>query len=487
MSWRDRFLVPWTLDLRSLALFRILLGIILILNVILRIDDVTAFYTDLGVMPRSEVPPEQRWVSVYFLGGNTQFISVLLAIQAVAAVTFLLGVSTHLSTLVNWFLLVSLHVRNPLIQHYGDQILAMLLFWGIFLPLGARWSVDAWRMRQARLETGGAAGTAAAGEQNAVVSLATAALVIQVIMIYVFSAVLKTHPQWRTDFTALRYALHLDFFITPLGQALRDQTELTWYLSLGTMILEAFVPFFLLIPWKQGPMRCLVIALFIGFHVGLIMTLYLGLFPYICIVMWLGLLPSWFWDRLLGSVTEEGRTSSAGQLHPLASAVLAVLLGFLLYDQTLAAIQGGHPKEQPPNWRSQIGLIVPIRQHWAMFAPKPMDWNGWYVVEGVLADGRRLDLFPPQVQPLQWERPEDIAKTYRNQRWRKYLNNLTYKIHTQHRKNFAFWKWREWELQHPQEPLVELRVWFLCEVLREDGTIDPVVPLEFAVVQRRVE
>ena len=32
--------------------------------------------------------------------------------------------------------------RNPIILHGGDIVLRMMLFWSLFLPLGARWSAD---------------------------------------------------------------------------------------------------------------------------------------------------------------------------------------------------------------------------------------------------------------------------------------------------------------------------------------------------------
>ena len=486
MCWRQRLLVPWTLDLRSLALLRILLGVILLLNFAVRARDVTAFYTDVGVLPRSEVPLADRWVSVHFLGGNTSFIEILLLIQAVAAVAFVLGVSTRLTTLVNWYLLVSLHIRNPLVQNYGDIILAMLLFWGIFLPLGARWSLDAWHRRRDDSDRFPRAGDSADSEGNAVVSLATMALVIQVMMIYVFSAVLKTDPQWRSEFTAVHHALSLDFFVKPLGLAIRNQTFLMEFITIGTMILELIVPFALLIPWKNGPIRCLVVLLFIGFHIGLILAMYLGLFPYVCIAMWLGLLPSWFWNRLVFGKSTTEPLSTAGALPPLVSIIVAVILGFLLLDQTLQAVQGGDPRDQRlSNWRARVGQVMPIRQHWAMFAPKPMDWNGWYVVEAELTDGRRLDIAGHEPQPLRWDHPEDIADSYRDQRWRKYLNNLTYLRNFSHRANFAAWKWREWEMRHPDQPLSKITVWFLRELIHDNGSIEPAVPILFSTVTRR--
>lgn len=39
-------------------------------------------------------------------------------------------------------------MKNPIILHNGDVYLRMMLFWGIFLPLGHQWSLD--RIRSGR-------------------------------------------------------------------------------------------------------------------------------------------------------------------------------------------------------------------------------------------------------------------------------------------------------------------------------------------------
>ena len=36
-------------------------------------------------------------------------------------------------------MLTGIDNRNPLVIDGGDDFLRMLLFWGLFLPLGARW------------------------------------------------------------------------------------------------------------------------------------------------------------------------------------------------------------------------------------------------------------------------------------------------------------------------------------------------------------
>ena len=45
-------------------------------------------------------------------------------------------------TIIRWFLLVSLQNTNYMILQGVDTVLRVMLFWGMFLPLGAQYSLD---------------------------------------------------------------------------------------------------------------------------------------------------------------------------------------------------------------------------------------------------------------------------------------------------------------------------------------------------------
>jgi hypothetical protein len=51
-SWRLRLKETLGVDLRSLALFRICLGSLILVDLVLRSVDLQAHYTDFGVLPR---------------------------------------------------------------------------------------------------------------------------------------------------------------------------------------------------------------------------------------------------------------------------------------------------------------------------------------------------------------------------------------------------------------------------------------------------
>ncbi|MBI1913520.1 MAG: HTTM domain-containing protein [Planctomycetes bacterium] len=480
---RERCLGLLSLDLRSLAVFRIGLGLLLLSDLSVRASDLVAHYTDAGVLPRADVPASFA-SSVYLLHGSWWFQVGLFGVAALFALALLVGLHTRLATFVSCFLLVSLHARNPVVLDGGDVLLRLLLFWGIFLPLGACFSLDRARSR------GPAPGPR-------VVSVATAALLFQVCFVYWFSVLLKSDPIWRSEGTALYYALNVDQFVTPLGRRLLDYPDLLRLLTFGTLALEAAGPALLFLPVCSGPVRTLVVFIFVLFHVlGLGLVLELGHFPYSCAVTWLALLPTWFWDRLRHRVrpgrppppaAESGAAPTAreaklpvttpGWMNALAGFFLAYV--FLWNVRTLDFDRFQTVFPQRLNW---IGEGFGLGQKWDMFAPYPLMEDGWYVVVGTLEDGRQVDLFQGG-RPVHWAKPELVSATYKNTRWRKYLTNLWQKDYTAHRLLYARYLCRDWNSRHGGgERVVRVEVYFMLEVTRpnyESPTIRKVLLCEF--------
>jgi hypothetical protein len=130
---------------------RIALGAVLLVDLALRARNLTAFYTDAGVLPRSllaESYPLARF-SLYAVSGEAWVVGLLFLIAAVAATALAIGYRTRTATAVSLVLLASLQARNPFVLNAGDTLFWQLLGAGLLCPLGARWSVDAVRRRAA--------------------------------------------------------------------------------------------------------------------------------------------------------------------------------------------------------------------------------------------------------------------------------------------------------------------------------------------------
>lgn len=142
-AWRS---APFV-DLRSLALLRALLALLLLADALGRLAVAPLLYADSGLLPRAEgvalMSPLQA--SLHLVHGSATYALSLTLAQAGAALALLLGWRTRLATLACWALLLSACARNPAVVSAAEAVMLALLFWALFVPWDARWSVDAAR------------------------------------------------------------------------------------------------------------------------------------------------------------------------------------------------------------------------------------------------------------------------------------------------------------------------------------------------------
>ena len=283
-SFREIFGV----DLRTLALFRILLGAYLVLDLCLRARDLAAHYTDFGIMPRGELVEylSPMSFSIHMMNGTAAFQAALFMLAGGLALMMIAGWRTRFATVASWFLLLSLQNRNTVILSGEDNLIMVLMFWAMFLPLGARYSVDS-----ALDKNSGKA-------PNAYFSIATLALLVQGMSMYFFSALLKSDAQWIPNGVAVHYALQLDYFVTPFALWFRQFETLLQGLTYYVWALELVGPILIFSPILQRPLRVTIMVAFMTMHVGFFMCLEIGLFPLIAVIMNLTFMPGWVWDRL---------------------------------------------------------------------------------------------------------------------------------------------------------------------------------------------
>ena len=285
------------IDTRSLALFRVGLSLVLLTELVVRARNLMAFYTDQGIMPRSFIVENTQnlWsFSLHLASGSAYFEAFLFFCAISAAVALLFGYKTRLATFMSWLLLASLFVRNPEVQSSGDILMLMLLFWGMFLPLNLHWSVD-----RARATNDSAV-------PLRVLSTATAAVLIQAALVYLFASLLKTGAPWH-DGTAVWLALNWDQGTTALGRAMLN---FPWLLSLLTPLVvwfELLAPIALFVPFYTPIVRLVVIPLLVLMHLSFAVLMVLATFPFVSIVSVIPFVPSRVWN-LLGGGRGQGVT-----------------------------------------------------------------------------------------------------------------------------------------------------------------------------------
>lgn len=285
---------PFTLDLRALALMRIGVGALILVDLLLRASSFTAFMGERGVMSREmsmSVNSGWHW-SLYWLNAEPVWAITIMTIAAGFALMLMLGVRTRIASVASFILLASLHARNPYLQQGGDNLLLLLTFWGCFLPWGERASIDASMVRQPRVS-------------NRYFSTVSIALVLQVMSVYFFSALLKTGAEWVRDGTGIYYALHNDQVAFGLASLWRDWHGFTGILTHYVWWLELIGPILALSPLWFAGFRTLVVVALVAMEIGFMFNLRIGLFPFISSLSLIAILPSSVMDFLWRSEKKD--------------------------------------------------------------------------------------------------------------------------------------------------------------------------------------
>lgn len=467
------FLNLFGIDLRALACFRIVLASLLLVDLGCRAKDLTAFYTDDGVLPREVLYgkfPGHAYFSLHALGGSAGFEAALFILHSVFALTLLVGYRTRLSNLLCWLMLVSLDARNPLILQDGDIYFVLLFFWSLFLPLGARWSLDR-------------AGSGTRKDDPAkVVSLGTVAVLLQVLIVYFFSGLYKTSPEWNSLGTAVYLALRVSHYATPWGQSLLAFPGLLEVLTHGILFFEKGGVFLLFMPWKTVWFRCAALLAMAFMHLGFLVFMVLGIFPWVCLGALILFLPSLFWDWVerwkrgekLGRGIFTGkagrfiRTLPPEKISLEPSFLSELVAGIFLTYVFLYNYGGLHPgRELPPQVKIPFRFLF-LEQRWTMFAPQPMRNDGWIVMVGDLAGGSEVDLWR-EGHGVSWERPREVYKTYRDDRWHKYLCNLEAEPLSEW-PELASYLYRQWRAKNPSSrALKSIEIVFMREKTEPPG------------------
>jgi predicted DCC family thiol-disulfide oxidoreductase YuxK len=288
----NNFVAAFSIDYRSLALFRVLMGFLIIADLIMRSDDFDAFLSGGGLISKEfavDYSGDIASWSLYFLTSDPLLSVVLVGLAFVSAFFLIVGYQTRVFAIVSWILLMSLHLQNPIILQGGDTLMRVLLFWALFLPLGARYSVDAALEKTPYL----------AYPNKSHFSAATVALLMQVMYVYWVGALFKTGDAWTTSHTAIALALNSEHYITGLGQWVFLHLEpLLSYLTQFVYWVELYGPLFLVSPVLLLWMRMPILVLLLCMHVGFILLLNVGHFPFVSITSLLLFLPPLFWDKI---------------------------------------------------------------------------------------------------------------------------------------------------------------------------------------------
>lgn len=220
------------IDPRSLGVFRILFGFVLLTDLCQRWRWITAFYSNDGVLPNHVHLFQLRdhgrvWSALHAFSLKDESFaafSVTLAFYAF----FTLGWYTRVAAIASAVALVSLQGRNILTNGIGDAFAVTVLLVSVFLPLGARYSIDALRHAFATADEHTAQDLDDRTKPEPLPvsgSLAALVLLLVVGVVPLAAALQQKGGAWaRGD--ALYYALRSDRWLSGLGEMVRNKASL---------------------------------------------------------------------------------------------------------------------------------------------------------------------------------------------------------------------------------------------------------------------
>lgn len=377
----------YVLNTTALALMRIALSMVLLMDLYFRFTNRAAFYSAAGFWPAAFAKihaPLGSW-SIYTLFPSDSFFVMGCAIHALALIALLLGWRTAYVTPLVWFMCYQLQQRNPYVNQGGDSLVLIVLLCACFLPWGERLSLDARHQRTGLNYTA-----------------AHLFLIFSLILLYAFTVLHKQAPEWRWDGTAIHKTLELHQLRSEAGNWLLQQHSLSQMLTWLVLASEALIALFLLLPWFSASARLAAFILMVLIHLGFALFLRVGIFPFVNLAVALALLP----------FEEQLERTNRDSLPSTALVCFALLVSLNINLSTL------------PQWPFQLHASMQfvanasgLNQNWGMFSPGIMRDDGWFSSKLQYQDGSN--------HVIENELTRSHADTpLLDDRWRKFNENL---------------------------------------------------------------
>jgi hypothetical protein len=461
----------WGCSGRSLVAFRIGLGMLLTVELLLRFRFLHPFYSDQGTLPahllQNRVDSLYKTVCVLHCHPLLQsYQQAILSVQVLLAVGFTVGFGgnrfmTRLSAILSWYLYLSLTLRNPWMNYILDRYFHYLLFLSMFLPLTIQTGSDEaaldgghhrTQQRTQNSKTGSTrdrgSNTRKESEQAAVTNVhyitpATFAIKLLVIWIYLDAGLGKYNDPlggWSYGAQPLpaldTYARHtvpaqyLYALLQPRG--LRILTPTVVYvelLSAPLALLGSYV----------GSARLVytAIRLIVSLHVGIAITLRnAALLSFVACVAWCPFLPA-------STPTTNARNGGVKIIGFRKRDVI----GFLLIG---AMIAGSFWLETISNACDQSVRHIwstLLHNRWNVFVGAE-DYVTWEIAPGLLNDGSIVDVWGRR-DTVVWSLPgggSPCTATARPGRWRSF----PYLAELEGEEGEALWRYLcdEWDREN---------------------------------------
>ena len=468
-------------ELAPVSVFRILYGVQLFNWIWQLFPNLTAFFTDEGILPRhSQLTFFADRFSLLDLGGMWWQVALFWFASLGVAVLLTVGWHSKVASFLAFVVVTSFSWRDPLILDGSDTVFRMVPLWLAFTDCGARWSIDA----LVRHERG-------APPRYRGPALPVRILELQFAWIYLSTGIDKLGGQLWPQGVAAYYALQLEHtfgrpWAYPIATNLAFAAAITW----GTLAVEL-----LFLPAAMVPSRVtrlIAAAGAAGLHFGILALMNVGNFPVIMLSGLVLFVPAAWSERTAARIAATVRplivprafATADGVAHasvvstpiapdrvrgrhvwaPAGVAALAAISFATAMPTQLAVLT-------PSGDLASLLRFLSLDQRWDMFAPDPAQSDGWLRMPGTLADGTRLDLLTNGSADDSNPRYSDPLYS----RWTKVTERIANASYTDYRLEYArqFCRTRNLQLQPGQVPLDSFEVHYVERVIRPPGEGPP--------------
>lgn len=311
-----RFLpLAHVLDLRSLALFRILFGLLQLSDIYGRLsagkydlawytsspEERSYFYPN---MPSQEFEGPLGQLFLFQRGSIGQEIAFFV-VYGILLVMLTIGFQCQNCWLLPliWLFTNGLISKGDAGSWGSDQLAQQLLIWMVFLPLSEEWSVDAWLRRKR--------GIPSRYENHQVKSIACLGLVLLINMMYLDCTLERTYQTYTwdelhesdwlwPDFPLVWYASNgSGTYNTWFTKIVRETHALNQFMTFSGFLIECLMPPLCLIFNQRYSHWFAINLMALHFGIGLIIAIpHFACMGILIHTIWI---PTHMWDRLLGS------------------------------------------------------------------------------------------------------------------------------------------------------------------------------------------
>lgn len=380
------------LDIRSLVLFRISLGCLLLYDLIFfKLANFSQLYSAASGVMGASYPKffSQSFISIPLTSDTS--VLLFLGLAGVIYVLFALGIWMPFTTLFTYLFFLFIDQKFSFLVFGFDQYILVLLLFSAFLPLSRKYSLSAIKNNEVR-------------------GITVWGLLIQISVIYFFNSINKLDDLWLNG-SAVNYSLADTVFSTSFSYTLLKMPLLGSLLNYFTLVFEFTVPILLFFPFKNQSIRLFLSILILLFHWGIFACMDVGHFPLVGTCVALLLIPSNIWNRLERRKQIFKPTASQWnaefktlvlKLSPLKKIIIGAMIFYCIeknvfyfidHNITLSeneSYQALHKKINPLNNISQ-GTISFFSQSWPMFS-SPSKELGFLTIEGQHKSGKLVNL-----------------------------------------------------------------------------------------------